>query len=315
MRNLWVVILMVVGALAPALTWAQMGPASDKGPGMQAGLGPASSPRSQRQEQAGKPESSLPPAVPAATGTSRMEGMTGPAMEHPVPPTPFYREGTFHVLVGVATTASCFFAYRVLRSRTRRRRGPASYVTEAVLVVDLVDSTNFATHYGDGLAMQARIILKERALAATEGHGLAFAENTGDGYFMTFPSVAGAVQSAIALLKDLRNTPPDLSPGPHLAVRVGISYGEILLDGRGIRHGAVINRAFRLEGLTHEGFAQVEGGLDPGAIPERNRIFLDEESAQEARAAGIAVRFVGFCSLKGFSGLHRVYEVLWEAQG
>jgi hypothetical protein len=36
---------------------------------------------------------------------------------------------------------------------------------EAVLVVDLVESTRLATHYGDGLAMQARNALRDRVLA------------------------------------------------------------------------------------------------------------------------------------------------------
>ena len=236
----------------------------------------------------------------------------GQGMGHPAASTPFYRERTFLVLVGVAVAAASFVTYRLARSRSHRRRGPTGFLTEAVLVVDLVDSTHLATHYGDGLAMKARTTLKDRTMAMAETHGLAFAENTGDGYFMTFPSVAAAVRTAIALLKDLRDRPPDLSPGPPLEARAGISYGEILLDARGVRHGAVINRAHRLEGLTREAFASVEGGVVPERIPNRNRIFLDEEAAQEARAAGIPLRVVGFCSLKGFSGLHRVYEALWE---
>lgn len=245
-------------------------------------------------------------------GTPGPKEMTGKPMEHPAASPPLYREPTFLVLVGVATSAVGFAAYRLTRSRWRRRRGPASFVTEAVLVVDLVDSTRLATHYGDGLAMRARTVLKDRTLAAAEANGIVFAENTGDGYFMTFHSVAGAVRTAIALLKGLRDRPPDLSPGPPLEVRAAISYGEILLDARGVRHGAVINRAFRLEGLSRESFARVEGGVAPDDIPERNRILLDEESAQEARAAGVPLRFLGFSSLKGFAGLHRVYETVWE---
>jgi class 3 adenylate cyclase len=185
-------------------------------------------------------------------------------------------------------------------------------VTETVLVVDVVGSTRLAAHYGDGLGMKARTILKDRALAAAKDRGLTFVENTGDGYFMTFDSVPGAVKTALALLQNLNDRPPNLRPGPSLAVRAGISFGEILLDSRGVRHGAVINRAFRIEGLTRESFAQLAGGLEPDQIPDRNRIFLDEEAAEEAGTAEIPLRFVGFCSLKGFSGLHRVYEVLWE---
>jgi class 3 adenylate cyclase len=278
-------------------------------------MGPVSTPSLQRQEQIAKPEDPPPAAASKTPATSSMEGMTGAGMEHPATSVPFYRERTFLALVGVAVSAAGFLGYRVARSRTRRRGGPASFVTEAVLVVDLVGSTHLATHYGDGFAMKARTILKDRIMVAAQEHGLAFAENTGDGYFMTFSSVVGAVQTAIAVLQTMKQPPPDLSPGSSLDVRAGISYGGILLDAKGHRHGAVINRAFRLEGLTREGFAQIDGGLPPDEIPDRNRIFLDEEAAQEVRAAGITSRFVGFCSLKGFSGLHRVYAVLWETQG
>jgi len=51
-------------------------------------------------------------------------------------------------------------------------------------------------------------------------------------------------------------------------------------------------------------------------IAECNRIFLDEEAAQELeteRSAKVPLRFLGFAQLKGFAGLHRVYEVLWSA--
>lgn len=163
--------------------------------------------------------------------------------------------------------------------------------------------------------MRARTVLKDRTLAAAEAHGPTFAENTGDGYFMTLPSVASAVRNAVALLRDLRARPPDLSPGPPLGVRAAVSFGEILLDARGVRHGAVINKAFRLEGLTRDSFARVEGSVEPEEVPNRNRIFLDEEAAREARAAEIPVRLVGFSSLKGFSGLHQVYGMLWETLG
>jgi len=79
-----------------------------------------------------------------------MEAMSGPGMQHPT--VPFYREPTFHVVLGVILAAGGLLMYRVLRARAERRGGPARFRTEAVLVVDLVDSTHLATHYGDGVA-------------------------------------------------------------------------------------------------------------------------------------------------------------------
>jgi class 3 adenylate cyclase len=256
-----------------------------------------------------------PAPVPGREASERTSKPTLPAgMARPigreVAPEPFYRRWPFLLLVSVVLGAGAFAGYRLTRTRWRRLRGAATFVTEAVLVVDLVQSTHLATHYGDGLAMKARTILKDRTLAIAKVHGLVFAENTGDGYFMTFESVAGAIGTAFALLADLKTHPADLGPAPPLAVRIGVTFGEILLDPRGLRHGAVINKAFRLEGLSRDAFVQIEDAGGAAAIPERDRVFLGEDAAEEARARGFSLAPVGVCELKGFSGLHRVYQAL-----
>lgn len=130
---------------------------------------------------------------------------------------------------------------------------------------------------------------------------------------MTFGSVGSAIRTALALLAELRERPPDLAPAPPIRVRAGIAYGEIRLDGRGARHGAVINKAFRLEGLQREAFVHVEEDAMGPEIREDNRVFLGEDAAQEARASGFALEAIGFARLKGFTGLHRVYQILEEA--
>lgn len=97
MRNLWVAVVMVLGAIAlrslPA--WAQMGPAPESRPGMRGGMGATGSPIPQRYEPRGKPEGSQTPTVPRVTATSKGEGMTSGAMEHAAPAPPFYKERTF----------------------------------------------------------------------------------------------------------------------------------------------------------------------------------------------------------------------------
>ncbi len=279
-------------ALLPTVAMGQMGP----GMGMRR---PNEAGTAQQQEAAPKRDE-------ARRGEPARAQMTEP-MGHRA--TPFYLESTFLVIVGAAVAAAGLVAYRLVRVRWRRRQVPAGFVTEAVLVVDLVQSTHLATHYGDGLAMKARTIVKDRTRAIAEGWRLVFAESTGDGYFMTFGSVADAVRTAVELLADLRARPPDLAPAPAPEVRAGITYGEILLDGRGIRHGAVINKAFRIEGVTREAFVQLEEGAEGAEFPDRNRILLDEEAAEEGRSGGFLSASVGFCRLKGFSGLHRVYQV------
>ena len=67
------------------------------------------------------------------------EGMRN-SRDLPTPHIPFYQEHTFLVLVTLAVAGAGFVAYWLLRARLRRRRGPMDFVSEAVLVVDLVNS-------------------------------------------------------------------------------------------------------------------------------------------------------------------------------
>lgn len=224
---------------------------------------------------------------------------------------PFYSEWTFHVLLGVVAATAGVLGHRAW-SRRQWRRAPAGMVIEAVLAVDLVDSTQLATRHGDGLAMRARNVLARRALAAAEPQGVTFVENTGDGCMMTFPSVTAAAQAAAKLLRGLHDRPPDMAPGPPLEIRAATAYGEILLDSRGVRHGAAINKAFRLMSVSNDAFVSVEGEERLPEIPDRNRVFLDEDAANELESAQFAFHQVGVCRLKGFNGFHRVYELRWS---
>ena len=82
----------------------------------------------------------------------------------------------------------------------------------------------------------------------------------------------------------------------------------ILIDAHGQRHGATINKAFRIMSVTADVFVTVEGEQRLNPIPDRNRVLLDEASVKELQAQD-AVRQVGVCRLKGFDGFHRVFEL------
>lgn len=215
-----------------------------------------------------------------------------------------------HVLVGVVAAFLGIVAQRAW-TRRRWRRAPSALVNEAVLAVDLVNSTHVAAQHGDGVAMRARNLLERRTLAAARSHDVSFVETTGDGCMMTFPSVGAAAKAAAKLLRGLEQRPPDVAPAPPLEVRAAISYGEILLDARGVRHGAAINKAFRLVGVPADAFVAVDGEERVHPVPDRNRVLLDEESLNELGDRA-AVRQVGVCRLRGFSGFHRVFEFGWR---
>ncbi len=313
LRRVAVTALLGLLWLAAGAAHAQMGMGMGaRGPdGVGAAPGARGNPR-----DAPTPSAASEPASSSRSARDQIDSsaMTGqmPAqadMGHQSASRPFYQERTFLVLVGVAGAVAMFLVVRAIRRSPHRPAEVAAFQTEAVLVIDVVGSTHLATQYGEAVAMQARSTIKERVLNATAGHGLRFAENTGDGCLATFGSVEDALATARAVLEGLRAHPPDLAPAPPLEIRVGIAWGEILFDDRGSRHGAVINKAFRLENVPPTAFVRVEGEQAHPPIAERNRVFLDEAAAEEARARGVPVREVGVARLKGFPGLHRVYEV------
>ena len=224
---------------------------------------------------------------------------------------PFFSDWTFHVLVGIAAASAGVLGHRAW-VRRRWSRPPAGVIHEAVLALDLVESTQLAIRYGDRVAMRACNFLETLALAAGRANDMTSIENTGDGCRMTFASVPAAAATAKAVLEGLRARPAELDAGPPLELRAGISYGVILLDDRGNRHGATINRAFRLMAVSGGAFVTVVGEPVMQPVPDRNRIFVDEESVEALRAAGLALREVGVCALKGFTGFHRVFELLGD---
>lgn len=246
-----------------------------------------------------------------AQSTSPVPNVPGVGMhEAPSTTSRFLLDEASHILVGVLAALAGVLAHRAW-SRRRWRSAPAGVVIEAVLAVDLVDSTWLATHHGEDLAMRARNVLERRTLAAANANGVTFVENTGDGCMMTFPTVEAAVQAACKLLQGLRDRPPDMAPGPPLDVRAAITYGQILLDARGSRHGATINEAFRLMGVPNEAFVNVEGEERMTEIPDRNRVLLDEDAAKELDSSDVTLSRVGVCRLKGFSGFHQVDALNW----
>lgn len=215
-----------------------------------------------------------------------------------------------HGLVGAAAAVAGVLAHRAW-VRRRWNPLPAGVVTEAVLAADLVNSTWIATHHGEEVAMRARNLLERRAREAASAHGVTSVEITGDGCMMTFPAVRDAAQAVVTLLRGLRDRPPHVPPAPPLQIRAAITYGQILIDARGGRHGATINEAFRLMGVARESFVAVEGEPRLDELQDRNRVLLDEDAMRELPANGFAQRQAGVCRLKGFTGLHRVYVLEW----
>jgi class 3 adenylate cyclase len=189
---------------------------------------------------------------------------------------------------------------------------PKSLV-EAVLVLDLCDSTTIANRYGDAFALELKEALRSLVRPIFSAAGVNFLKGTGDGFLATFPDLPKAVEAAVRVLHQKGDVLPRARDGRTPMLRFGIHFGQTHVDSDGDRQGDVVNMAFRLEGAGTSGFHETQGGLLKDSLPLHDRVFLSEHAhAELERLGGLPFRLVGFFDLKGIAGRHRVYEVLWR---
>jgi class 3 adenylate cyclase len=227
---------------------------------------------------------------------------------------PFYKEKTFVVIVTgilVLLIGWIIKQWRVRLWAPRRKYG--ALTNEAVLVVDLCESTKLAVTQGDSFAMRITNKMKECVREVSERFGARFFQSTGDGYLITFPTGTDAARAAIKILQNADDYNRTTSKKEKIELRVGISYGELVLDDERGRYGVAINKAFRIEGLKKEQRERLGGEVESGAFPDKNRILVSEELKEEITGVkGIEVESVGVFSLKGFTGLHRIFSIPWK---
>jgi len=103
---------------------------------------------------------------------------------------------------------------------------------------------------------QLRHHIVEPATAARGGRVVRF---VGDSIFSTFGDVVAAVDGAIAIQRSVRLLNRGITDRLHLRLRIGISFGEALVEANGDLHGPAVNIAARLETLAEPGGVYLTG--------------------------------------------------------
>jgi class 3 adenylate cyclase/tetratricopeptide (TPR) repeat protein len=167
--------------------------------------------------------------------------------------------------------------------------------TATILFTDLVGSTEMRARLGDAVADELRRAHDHLLTAAVDDHSGTLVKSLGDGILATFGAAAEAVAAATAMQRAIERANRRVDDARRLAVRVGISAGDVSLE-EGDVHGTPVVTAARL-------CDRAVGG----------QILVDDLVRGLARGrTEHSFRLVGELDLKGLGEPVTAYEVPWE---
>lgn len=191
------------------------------------------------------------------------------------------------------------------------RAAPTQEVAEAVMVVDLCESSRMMDLYGDEVTNRVKNDLEGIMFPIFEAAQSRFKKSTGDGFLVCFPSLRQAVDAAIGILRQLAVYNTQHAGGPEVHLRFAVHFGPVRIRPDGDRHGTHVNIPFRVEGLKPEALIEVEGGMRRDEMPRQDRILITEAAYEQLQRHGsYRCRYVGLFELRNITGVHKIYQVL-----
>jgi class 3 adenylate cyclase len=161
-----------------------------------------------------------------------------------------------------------------------------------IVFTDLEGSTDLTQRLGDARAMGILRTHDQVIREAIGRHGGSEVKHTGDGLMAAFPSVAGAIESAVEIQ---RRFAEQGDPDAALRVRIGMSAGEPVTEGDDF-FGAVVQLAARLTDHARPGTVLVSGAVRDLAMGKG----FTFEKAEDLLP-------------KGFAEPVQTFEVVWQA--
>jgi len=180
---------------------------------------------------------------------------------------------------------------------------------EAILILDLFDSSRLANMYGDEEALKITEELNSIALPIFNKYHSEFNKGTGDGFLVTFKKPIESIAAAIEILKRViaRNANKNITVKMH--VRISLNYGQCTIEPNGDRHGNAVNMAFRVDGVKYKDMKRSKESISAKEFPDKDRIFTTEEFYNQFDAQNQKkFKFIGNFKLKGIKGLPPVYS-------
>lgn len=184
-------------------------------------------------------------------------------------------------------------------------------VPEAVMVVDICESSKMMDLYGDGATYLIKNALEDIMFPIFKNNKSTFTKSTGDGFLVCFPNSRLSLDTALQVLEGVSTYNSKVEDGPQIHLRFGIHFGAVRIRHDGDRHGTNINIPFRVEGLKGEDLITVKDGITREEFKLMDRILITEALYSEVLKKGdYNIRFVGLFELRNITGIHKIYQVV-----
>ena len=144
----------------------------------------------------------------------------------------------------------------------------------AIMAADVVGYTRLMDL--DEAGTLARLQALRRAVfdPRTKAYGWRIFKTTGDGALAEFPSATDAVQCALDIQRELAAQNESLPEAQRVVLRVGISLGDVIVDGDDL-YGNGVNVAARMEALAQPGDICVSANVHEHVAGAVNASFED----------------------------------------
>ena len=183
----------------------------------------------------------------------------------------------------------------VTRVDATKRRG-----MEAILLVDLVQSTELIAKHGDVVFRDLLRRIEGAFIPIARDSESLFVDGQGDGLLFCFERPQQALEALRGMYARIPAINKVVPPGVEVAFRASLHVGETIVDRQGNRSGLAVLKTVRLA-------SAMESLRGRGA--GRNSLVVSAESVEPLVAAGVAVTPLGEVALRGFPGTHAVYQV------
>jgi adenylate cyclase len=144
----------------------------------------------------------------------------------------------------------------------------------AIVAADVVGYSRLMEANEAGTLVRLKELRRDVFDPTTERFGGRIFKNTGDGALAEFPSAVDALQCMIDIQRELGERNASLSEDQRFVLRVGISLGDVIVDGDDL-YGNGVNVAARMETLAETGGICVSGTIHEHAAGAIDVTFED----------------------------------------